>query len=527
MRRCTYDTRAPSPRVLDAVGDAAGARLVSTECTDACCSDAVQRCRSLSGCDTVEVRLPRPLNDTRMRTHQRRSEPPKPTAVLRSAYTAFGIHKAAGFKKRVVADLEEKVRRCKRLHERAREATPTVGVRSRATWLKPRLEWRQLYCDEYAAAAGRPLPDLGYTLTEALQRDLSHCPAAGAQFMVVTYQNGPSPWLCTFLRTLGYQGVPVTVLGWQPRAFSRSNNVFYFTDRVYTTLRYLRSCPTLSPNASFMFCDTDELLQLGLDELRARTEEIYSATAASVIISAEPTCMPRRLGKPAWFHAENSSYMMALKQKRLDELSGRKSRRRRDAAATALATRKWPRCLNTGNFVGRVAAVIDMLHRMCRPCSKEGLDIETVFRRYTRAYSAQVERWVYSEQAELMHAHLARPSNVSGWTLDFTQQLFHPCFWFNTNVDVRALRNGRLMNVHTGTTPAFVHYNGNSKSNWIGPVAPGSVAAALKRAYVARTGDARLARLESYLRDDVTFLGPTFVRDRTVSFADVCRAGEV
>ena len=32
------------------------------------------------------------------------------------------------------------------------------------------------------------------------------------------------------------------VLGWQPREFGRANNVFYFTDRVYTLLRYLLSC---------------------------------------------------------------------------------------------------------------------------------------------------------------------------------------------------------------------------------------------------------------------------------------------
>ena len=62
-------------------------------------------------------------------------------------------------------------------------------------------------------------------------------------------------------------------LGWQPREYVRSNNVFYFTDRVYTTLRYLLACPDLAPDASFMFCDTDELLQVGWAELVASQNE--------------------------------------------------------------------------------------------------------------------------------------------------------------------------------------------------------------------------------------------------------------
>ena len=64
------------------------------------------------------------------------------------------------------------------------------------------------------------------------------------------YRSGyPSKRNLTFLRTLGYLGVPIIVLGWQPREYVRSNNVFYFTDRVYTTLRYLLACPDLAPDA--------------------------------------------------------------------------------------------------------------------------------------------------------------------------------------------------------------------------------------------------------------------------------------
>lgn len=79
----------------------------------------------------------------------------------------------------------------------------------------------------------------------------------------------------------------MVVLGWQPRAFARAYNVYYFTDRVYTTLRYLNRCGgAMAADARFMFCDADEMLQLGIDELEQRVEALHESTGAR---SAPPT----------------------------------------------------------------------------------------------------------------------------------------------------------------------------------------------------------------------------------------------
>jgi hypothetical protein len=280
----------------------------------------------------------------------------------------------------------------------------------------------------------------------------------------------------------------------------RLNNVFYFTDRVYTLLRYLLSCPDLSRDASIMFCDVDELFQLqgGLPELALRTDALYQATRASLIISAEARCMPNRLGPIAWSHSE----------------------------AVERMPKKWPRCLNTGNFVGRISTTIDMLNRTCIPC-RSGLPVEEVFRRYTRAYSSRVRHWVYSEQAELMRLYLASPANVSGWILDYGQKLFHPNFWFTAAHDTRVLPDGRIHNRHTKSTPAFVHYNGDSKRTWKGPYSPRALARALRAGYVQRTNDAPLSALTAYLREGVSLLGPTFERDRSVTWAEICGKGSI
>lgn len=408
------------------------------------------------------------------------------SAILRASYTTWGAR---------APSLQPQVSACRELAAEARSGKVKPG-----DWLPKhrRQRWRELYCDEYAAVAGDALPDLGYTLPALAPTASAQCPPASVEFVLITYQNGPSSWLCTFLRTLAYRRVPITVLGWQPYDFSRNNNVFYFTDRVYTTLRYLESCPQLSPNATVMFCDADEMLQLGLETLLRRTQELYLSTKASVVISAEARCMPEKLGKLAWAHSEAIAHMH----------------------------KKWPRCLNTGNFVGRVGAVIDMLRQICRPC-RDGLPIEQVFRRYTRAYSAQVSDWIYSEQAELMRLHLARPSNVSGWVLDFQQRLFHPNFWFNTQADTRVLRDGRIRNFHTGSVPGFIHYNGNSKTAWVGRHSPSSLSAALRRGYIKRSGDTTLEMLNGFINEHISFIGPTFQRDRNVRFADVCSKGEV
>ncbi len=380
--------------------------------------------------------------------------------------------------------------------------TARSGATPPGVWWTParRAKWRTSYCDEYSAVGNNSLPDLGYHLPLAPAADVA-CPAALGKLTIVTYQNGPSPWLCTFLRTFGYHDVPVVVLGWQPGLFSRNNNVFYFTDRVYTTLRFLLACGQQSfrSDGSFMFCDTDEMLQVGMDELNRLTQEVYDATRSSVVISAEARCMPDRLGSRAFAHSDQAVPGMP---------------------------KKWPRCLNTGNIVGRVPEVIDMLNQTCVPC-RSGLSVHEIFRRYTRAYSQQVVDWIYSEQAELMRLYLAKPANATGWILDFKQRLFHPNFWFAAGRDVAVMPDGRLMNTFTRSVPAFIHYNGDSKHTWKDRLAPAALSAALRRAYEQRTGDTRLERLDAFLREKVRFLGPTFEQDRSVTFDQICSKGAV
>lgn len=470
--------------LLGAVGNAAGLLLHEHQCAEAECADAVSACLRLPRCDTVEMRLP--SQKRRLRRNGSPVPAMPPVAILRSSWTTWSVRDAT---------LNGALRACQALTREARLLRP-------GRWLSKqrRLTWQQTFCDEYVGSGAQP-PDFGRLLTpeeSSLPSSGTHCPPAGTDLFIVTYQNAPSPWLCTFLRTLGYHNVHVTVLGWQPREFVRANNVFYFTDRVYTLLRYLVSCPSLAPGASIMFCDTDELFQLhgGMPELLRRTRALYASTAASVVISAEARCMPNRLGRAAWEHSEAIAHM----------------------------PKKWPRCLNTGNFVGRVSAAIDLLNRTCIPC-RDGTPVQEVFRRYTRAYSAQVRSWIYSEQAELMRLYLAQPSNHSGWILDFGQVLFHPNFWFTAAVDMRVLADGRLRNKHTGSTAAFIHYNGDSKRTWRGPHSPSALAQALRRRYTTTSGDTKLDLLDNYMRNGVSFLTPTFERDTSVAFSDVCRRG--
>ena len=53
------------------------------------------------------------------------------------------------------------------------------------------------------------------------------------------------------------------------------------------------------------------------------------------------------------------------------------------------------------------------------------------------------------------------------------------------------------------------------------------IAAALRRAYEARTGDTALERLGPYLRDHVAFLDGSFRRHTDVSFDYVCSRGAI
>lgn len=481
----------PNITLLGVVGDAAGMMLTKMACAKPDCSDAVLACRKMNGCDIVEHQFATTRPVLPRRRQRRARPPPQAVATLRAAWTTWGARNPK---------LSTEIERCQALTREAQSVLPGQWIHKAR-----RLSWQQSYCDEYCACCNAALPDFGRELRLAelaAPPGALHCPAQGTRLVLITYQNGPSPWLCTLLRTLGYHDVAVTVLGWQPREFVRANNVFYFTDRVYTLLRYLLSCPSLASSGGtrILFCDVDELYQLdgGLAALAASADTLHRRTNSSVVISAEARCMPDRLGKKAWAHSEAVEHMH----------------------------KKWPRCLNTGNFVGSYAATVEMLRQTCIPC-RGGLHVNEVFRRYTRAYSYEVREWIYSEQAELMRLYLQRPANESGWILDYRQQLFHPNFWFTAAHDTILLNDGRIMNRHTSSMPAFIHYNGDSKRTWRGPYSPPALARALKRAYVARTGDARLERLSDYMKNSVSFLGPTFVRDKGVAFEDICQLGSI
>ena len=485
--------------VVGASGDASGLRLShEITCTSKDCADAVRLCQTTPRCDTVETRLPVGRAATARRRRNGSILPAQsPTAVLRASWMTWGAHSTAD-------PITRGVRECQALSAEARSLPP-------GQWLSKqrRLTWQQAYCDEYVAAHGDALPDFGRELLPSEITPPSGgptCPPAGTSLFVVTYQNGPSPWLCTFLRTLGYRDVHVTVLGWQPREFVRNNNVFYFTDRVYTLLRYLLACaPALSPDASIMFCDVDELYQLsgGLSKLQERTEQLYRTTGASVVVSAEARCMPNKLGPASWDHSEAIAARLGITM-----------------------AKKWPRCLNTGNFVGRIAPTISMLNQTCIPC-RDGTPVAQVHAKYSRAYSQQVKNWIYSEQAELMRLFLERDAKSTDWMLDYKQLLFHPSFWYTAQWDTRVLPDGRIRNRQTGSTPAFMHYNGDSKRTWQGVHSPRALARALRASYTQRTNDASLAGLGPYLEGGVRFLSPSFARDASVSWGDICRQGSI
>ena len=390
---------------LGVAGDASGMLLTKMICAEADCADAVRACADLFRCDTVELQFPKSKHRLRRRVHPHEL---LATAKLRASWDTWGSH---------VPTLGKEVERCKLLSAEARSVAP-------GQWLSQprRMTWQQSFCDEYCASSGTALPDFGRELRpeEAVAPLLlKHCPAPGTKLLLITYQNGPSPWLCTFLRTLGYRDVGITVLGWQPHEFVRANNVFYFTDRVYTLLRYLLACRlSMSDETNIMFCDADEMFQLAAPaaELAAQAEALLQQTRSRVVISAEARCMPNRLGESSWCRCHGGATRTPQRPhalppplrrptiarahshgRRPNPLDASRGARRFHSGGFGMP-RKWPRCLNTGNFVGRVGPTIDLLNRTCIPC-RQGWTVEGIHRRYTRAYSSQVR------EAPRAHAH--------------------------------------------------------------------------------------------------------------------------
>lgn len=165
------------------VGDAAGKLLSKFVCAEHNCADAVRACLALPQCDTVEHQLP--VERSVPKRRPRRPRPPQqPMARLRRSWNTWGVRNPK---------LQSEVARCQALANDARVVTP-------GNWLPKarRLAWLHNFCDEYCASSGESLPDLGRDLAPAEAQAPSgalHCPPADTKLLLITYQNGPSPWL--------------------------------------------------------------------------------------------------------------------------------------------------------------------------------------------------------------------------------------------------------------------------------------------------------------------------------------------
>ena len=115
--------------------------------------------------------------------------------------------------------------------------------------LMDRKKWERYGCSEFAAPVGHQLPKVGVahcSQDSSSAADRGHCPPRGRRapsLLILGYQNGPSPWLCSFLQTLGHHGVSATILGWEPLGgVKRHRRDYYFADKIYSMLRFLLTC---------------------------------------------------------------------------------------------------------------------------------------------------------------------------------------------------------------------------------------------------------------------------------------------
>ena len=112
--------------------------------------------------------------------------------------------------------------------------------------------------------------------------------------------------------------------------YVRSNNVFYFTDRVARRTLPL-ACPDPRPTRRSCSATPTSCCRWGGPKQVSRTEEVYAATRAHRGRGAQPERLGSRRGRTATPPSVRAAW-------------GR---------ATARSC-WWPRCLSTGNLVGRV-----------------------------------------------------------------------------------------------------------------------------------------------------------------------------
>lgn len=254
-----------------------------------------------------------------------------------------------------------------------------------------------------------------------------------------------------------------------------------------------------------MLGDADQLLTVGFVEVRARLERLLQRWGANVVFSAERGCMPRKLTKKSFAHAQRARPDLSLN----------------------IGNPKYPFCLNSGGIAGRPEAIISMLNRSCRPC-QQGLAIDQVVDIHSRAYSSSLSGWIYSEQRELMKVHLSSPTDVSKWILDMDQALWQAQSGWNIliePVDLEALSDGRVYNKRSKSISPFVHYNGDSKTQMeASAFAPALLERRLRDAAEKRgvSGAGTAAFMQEFLNRRVAFIGPDLRRDR-VNFTQICR----
>ena len=489
--------------VLGTVGEAAGKRLHIMRCEAANCTDAIIRCRATTSCDTVEITSDQ-ATDVRayFTSHLAMNNPgyeqprkPIAVAVLRASWQHWvtadaadgALAKAFQSRRKLWPQLSSRhpLHHCKNLTRIAHSRRPGTQT----PWIGRR-QWPIYYCDEYAAAAGDSLPDLGRALKPITK---AHCPVHGTDLLILTYANRASRWLCALLRTFRLQGVTdVTVLGWHPAGFARANKFFYFAHRVHAMLVYLRLCAhALTENASILFTDEDEMLQIGVAELRAAITQRFQHDKVAISMAAERNCVPIRLRSASAAKTHETLRRLGLSTEALTH-----------------AEKHWPACANAGNFVARgAAAAISLLNRTCKSC-RLGAAAEDVYTRTTLQYSQLAEADIYNDQVEVSEQY-AESSLASVIALDVRQSLFMPVFRMKTGWDLLRQPDGRLVNKWTAGwpgagVPAFVHFNGDAKA-MTGAFSPASLYSALLNGTTASGRGGTLF-------PEVSFLGPSFER---------------
>ena len=240
--------------VLGLVGDAAGKQLKAIQCAHWNCSEALRLCAAHPECDVIEIAHTRAqhLRDTFLEA-KASLLPARPAAVLRSQWVRWGprVRPTDRTPRELakVARILHIMHQCAALSSQAHQTVlGTDGVSRRNRTL-----WKELSCVEYCTTAGQDLPELRADAPRILEgsatgmtNDHGHCPPHDQpppSLLLLGYQNGPSPWLCSFLQTLAHHGASATILGWQPRAMKRARKDFYFSAKIYSMLHFLLSCP--------------------------------------------------------------------------------------------------------------------------------------------------------------------------------------------------------------------------------------------------------------------------------------------